>query len=165
MPKAETPSRQPLAQKGYCVTDWLRKNLEQVFKLSPGAVDWLVLVYDVIQVFDDVADGDKVERQHLDAAIWNCLVGLHQNPFFQSHSSTLTPLLATMILKWQASDQEEREGNADAMCFAWRAGYYDLILGAIMIEHGPSYAQQSAPLVMRLYGEKYEEYLKEFNHA
>ena len=165
MPKAEIPSRQPLAQKEYCVNDWLRKNLEQVFRLSPDAVDWLVLVFECFQVFDDIADGDKVERQHLDATLWNCFVGQSQNPFFYTNCSILTPMIGVVILKWQASDSEERDGNADAMCFAWRAGYYDLVLAAIMIEHGPAYAQQSAPLVMRMYGEKYEEYLKEFYHA
>ncbi len=152
-------------QKLNCMTDWLRKNLSEVFKLSPNAVDWLVLVYDCIQVFDDVADGHKVERQHLDTTIWNSLVGLHQNPFFHTNSLTLTPLIAVAIFKWQASDKEEREGRADALCFAWRAGYYDLVLGAIILEHGPAQAQLLAPLVMRLYGEKYEEYMKELNHA
>lgn len=147
------------------MTDWLRKNLTEVFKLSPSAIDWLLMVYASIQVFDDVADGHSVDRKDLNAVIWNSLVGMHLNPFYVANSQTLIPLMATAILKWQASDREERQGNADAMCFAWRAGYYDLVLAAVLIEHGPAVATENSHLVMRLYGETYPEYLKEFNHA
>lgn len=145
--------------------DWLRENLQRVFLLPAPVVEWLVMVYDAIQVFDDVADGDPVERKDLNAAIWNTLVGIHQNPFFIANSHHLVPLLATAILKWQASDQAEHAGQADARSFVWRAGFYDLILMAVSITHGPGFATKNAQLVMNLYGEKFEDYMKEFGNA
>lgn len=145
--------------------DWLKDNLQRVFMLPTPCIEWLSMVYDAIQVFDDVADGDTVERTDLNAAIWNTLVGMHQNPFFISNSHHLIPLLATMILKWQASDTVERAGGADARSFVWRAGYYDLILMAVSLIHGPGCATKNAHLVMELYGEKFEDYLKEFHNA
>ena len=145
--------------------DWLKENLQRVLLLPTPVVDWLIMVYDAIQVFDDVADGDTIERKDLNATIWNTLVGMHQNQFFISNSHHLVPLMATMILKWQASDTAEREGHADARSFIWRTGYYDLILMAVSLTHGAGFATKNAHLVMDLYGEKLEDYMKEFSNA
>jgi hypothetical protein len=70
-----------------------------------------------------------------------------------------------MILKWQASDTAERNQQADAKSFVWRAGYYDLVLMTVSLVHGPVPATQNAHLVMALYGETYEDYMKEFGNA
>ena len=152
-------------QEELCMTDGLRENLIKVFMLPTPAVEWLLMVFDAIQVFDDVADGDPVERKDLNATIWNTLVGINQNQFFITNSHHLIPLLATMILKWQASDQAERAGQADAKSFGWRAGYYDLILMTVSLTHGAGFATKNAHLVMELYAEKFEDYIKEFGNA
>lgn len=144
---------------------WIKENLEKVFSLTPSSVDFLIMVYDTMQFFDDIADGDPVARNSLDSAMWNTAVGIHQNQFFISNSHHLIPLLATMVLKWQASDKVERDGHADARSFVWRAGYYDLILMAVSITHGAEVAIKNAHLVMGLYGEKFESYMKEFVNA
>lgn len=73
--------------------------------------------------------------------------------------------MAVNILKWQASDRAEREGHADAMSFVWRAGFYDIVLMVVQLCHGRQVAQSCAHHVMGLYGEKLDDYLKEFNHA
>ena len=147
------------------MSDSLRLNLQRVFALPAPAVDWLLMLYGAIQVFDDVADGDPVEREDLNAVIWNTLVGMSQNTFWMANSQTLTPVVATMILKWQASDQAERAGKPDAKSFVWRAGYYDVVLMTVALCHGTQQATEKAQQVMELYGEKFDEYLKEFNHA
>lgn len=145
--------------------DLLRENLQRVFALPAPAVEWLTMLWGVIQVFDDVADGDPVDREDLNAAIWNTLVGMNQNAFWQANSHTLAPILASAILKWQASDKAERSGNADARSFVWRAGFYDVVLIVIAACHGTQYATNAAEQVMRLYGETFEDYLKEFGRA
>ena len=145
--------------------DWLRLNLQRVLALPAPAIDWLLMLYGAIQVFDDVADGDPVEREDLNAVIWNTLVGMNQNTFWIANSHSLAPIVATMILKWQASDQAERDGKADAKSFVWRAGYYDVVLMTVALCHGTKQATDSAHQVMQLYGETFEDYLKEFDHA
>jgi hypothetical protein len=137
--------------------DWLRLNLQRVLALPAPAIDWLLMLYGAIQVFDDVADGDQVEREDLNAAIWNTLVGMNQNAFWIANSHSLAPIVATMILKWQASDQAERAGKADAKSFAWRAGYYDVVLMAMALCHGTQQATEKAQQVMELYGETFED--------
>ncbi len=144
--------------------DWLVENFVR-FGLPAPAIEWLLMVWDAIQVFDDVADGDEVKREDLDIVIWNSLVGMHQNAFWQANANSLLPVMATMVLKWQASDQAERDGKADARSFVWRAGYYDVVLMAVTLCHSAKQAKDLSRYVMELYGEKFEDYLKEFGNA
>lgn len=143
----------------------LKLNLTQVFGLPSSAVAWLVMLWEVTQVFDDYADGDPVAREDLNNTIWNSLVAMPQNEFFDKHRFTLSPLVASLILKWQASDKVERSGVRNEKSFVWRAGFYDIILMCICIVHGSKAATEHGDKVMELYAEEFSEYIKEVNHA
>jgi hypothetical protein len=130
--------------------------------LPADAAEWLLMLWQSIQTFDDYADDDSVRREALDATIWNVLVAMPQNTFFSRHVTELAPLLGSMVLKWQASDRVEREGNASAQSYVWRAGYYELVLAAVRLCHGPVAAASVAHKVLGLYGEKLDDYLSEF---
>lgn len=142
----------------------LRQNFERL-QLPPAAIDWLCGLFDIIQTFDDYADGDEVSRDRLNALIWNSLAVQPGNPFFAANSGALLPVVALQILKWQAADTLEREGKPSEMAFAWRAGFYDVVLMVVSLVHGPAVANQLAPQVLSLYGESFEEYRKEFDNA
>jgi hypothetical protein len=131
--------------------------------LPADAAEWLLMLWQSIQTFDDYADDDFVKREALDATIWNVLVAMPQNTFFSQHAADLAPLLGSMVLKWQASDRVEREGNASAQSYVWRAGYYELVLAAVRLCHGPVAAASVAHKVLGMYGEKLDDYLTEFN--
>ena len=143
----------------------LYEHFTVAFNLPPAAVDWLLAVWDAIQVLDDVADNGEIARSDLDAAIFSLLVGMPSNAFFVAHAAQLLPALSLMVLKWKASDDAEREGNADEKSFVWRAAYYDVVLLVVLLCHGPHAAMTAAKHVMALYGETYEEYRKEFTNA
>lgn len=147
------------------MADWLYRNLTDVFQLPKPAADWLLSLWNVIQVFDDAADGDTIDRNALDRALYDSLAGFYQNPFFVANAAHLVPLMAVNILKWQASDRAERDGKPTAMSYAWRAGYYDVVLAVVSLCHGHEAAAKNAHLVMALYGESLTDYLAEFNHA
>jgi hypothetical protein len=140
------PAAHPEQELRMTGIDWLKENLQRVLLLPAPVVEWLVMVYNAIQVFDDVADGDTVERKDLNAAIWNTLVGIHQNQFFISNSHHLVPLLGHSHHEVASIRQAERAGEADARSFVWRAGYYDLILMAVSLTHGPGFATKNAHL-------------------
>jgi len=143
--------------------EWLRENLRDALALPPDAVEWLTMLYEATQTFDDYADGDKVSRRDFDALLWNTLVAIPQNSFFRAHCVTLSPLIATSILKWQAADSIERgKGVPDARSFVWRAGFYDLVLMCVQLVHGPQIAIENAHHVLNLYGESFNDYLGEF---
>jgi len=158
-------TRQASSAKGEPMREVLEHHLLETLSLPDVAVDWLMGMWDAIQFLDDVADGDDITRNEFDRALNQLLVGMPSNPFFTSYSSMLLPVVAVQLLKWQASDAAERDGKADAKSYMWRAGYYDLILMAVQICHGYDVAVRMAPIVMSLYGEKIEDYKKEFADA
>lgn len=148
------------------MTDWLRRNLIESFHLPPQAVEWLCQLFDVIQTFDDLTDRDKfITKTELDALLWYSLVSLPQNPFYQAHSAVLGPLIATSIMKWHGANTVEADNKPGPAAFAWRAGFYDIVLMVVALVHGHQMASATAHKVIALYGEDYAEYLKEFEHA
>ena len=144
---------------------WLNENFKQAYALPQDAREWLLGLWNAIQVFDDMADGDHPARPNLEQAIADLLVNMPSNKFFLNNMHVLLPLVSVAILKWIAADRVEREGEPTAMSFAWRAGYYDIVLAAVQICHGDEVARGIAHSVMALYGENFDEYLKEFKHA
>jgi hypothetical protein len=143
----------------------LGKNLTEGLFLPVDAVKWLLDLFHAFQIFDDFADNDAVDRNDLNLLIWNTLVGMQQNPFYMANSYCLSSIVGLNILKWQASDTVERSGNADAKSYVWRAGYYDIVLAVVQLCHGPVFAAQNAHIVLGLYGETYDDYMKEFKNA
>lgn len=144
---------------------WLERHFRERFDLPEDAVDWLLSLWQVIQVFDDIADKDPVDRDELDRTIYTTLVGMPSNQFFFENSAILLPLLSVMVLKWKASDTVELAGNACATSFVWRAGYYDLVLAVVQIVHGTEAAMDIGQHVLKLYGETLEDYMKEMHDA
>jgi hypothetical protein len=131
--------------------------------LPPEAASWLMDVWRMIQMLDDVADGDAIPRSDLDAAIWASLVTMPANPFYIANFQALQAGLALQILKWQAAEDAERTGQADPRSFIWRAGFYDLVLLVVLLTKGHAGAMKHAKTVMHLYGEQLDAYLKEFS--
>ena len=146
-------------------TKELESHLSETLNLPAEAAQWLLDVWACIQLFDDVADSDAIDRKDLDKVIWITLVSMHTNQFFEAKKAALLPVVVTCILKWQGSDAAERAGAADARSYVWRAGYYDLVLFVVQLCHGHEVATKVAPLVMSLYGETFEDYKKEFANA
>lgn len=142
--------------------DWLEKNMRESLGLPEDAIAWLLMLYGVIQVFDDFADGDKVARSDLDSAIWNALIAMPQNSFYKQHDLVLAPVMASALLRWKASDLAEKSGNASALAFAWRASYYDVVLIVYQLVYGAASAMENSALILNLYGEKFADYLSEF---
>lgn len=140
----------------------LRALFADMLDIPAPAVDWLLDVWRMIQMLDDVADGDAISRDDLDGVIWASLVTMPANPFFLANATSLQSALAQMVLKWQASDDAERQNKADARSYMWRAGYYDVVLLVVLLTKGHADAKERAVSVMHLYGETLHEYLKEF---
>lgn len=137
-------------------------HLKNTLSLPDDAIKYLDDFYHVIQAWDDFVDGDEMSRENKDRAIYASLVEIPSNPFFRQNASILLPIHSNLVLKWKASDTAELKGESLHQAYMWRAGFYDLVLQVVSIVHGPALAMQSAHEVMALYGESYEEYVKEF---
>jgi hypothetical protein len=133
--------------------------------LPPAAQRWLLDFFNVIQGLDDWRDNDPVEPRQKEKVIYQVMVDLPQNPFFQTHSYNLLPLVSILILKWIGANNLEDNREQLHKAYMWRAAYYDLILEVVRLVHGFDEAANAAEYVAKLYGETYEDYVKEFENA
>jgi len=145
--------------------DTLRHHFVDELDLPPSAIDWLLDLWRVIQVFDDAVDGDAIDPAEAQAATWAALISLPGNPFFCANAAALQPALATAVLKWFAANEAELDGRADERSYMWRAGYYDVVLLVVLLCHGRVEAERLASSVMQMYGEPFADYRKEFPRA
>lgn len=133
--------------------------------LPPTAQRWLLDFFDVIQGLDDWRDDDPVEPRQKEKVIYQVMVELPQNHFFQTYCHNLLPLVSVLILKWIGANKLEDNREQLHKAYMWRAAYYDLILEVVRLVHGFDGAAGAAEYVAKLYGETYEDYVKEFENA
>ena len=141
----------------------LEAHFIDALELPDTAVDWLLDLWRVIQVFDDIHDGDPVGD--VMPALWAGLVTMPGNPFYQANAAALQAAVATAILKWHAANEVEDAGQADERSYVWRAAYYDVVLLVALLCHGQAAALRLAPAVMLMYGEPFAAYREEFPDA
>ncbi len=143
----------------------LKDHFVNQLDLPDAVIDWLLDLWEVIQVFDDIEDKAPVDYASAMPALWAALVSMPSNPFFSAHAAALQSAVATAILKWHAANVAEAAGKADERSFIWRAAYYDVVLLAVLLCHGHAEALRLAPTVMLMYGEPFARYREEFPDA
>jgi len=121
------------------------------------AQSWLLDLWNVIQVLDDAADGDRADPNDVSRAVWSIFATMPLNDFYRQYSAVLQPVLVLQILKWEAANEAEARGLANEKSYVWRAGYYDVVL---MVCHLCGIGNVGHAC-MEMYGETYSEYLED----
>jgi hypothetical protein len=143
----------------------MNEHLLAPLNLPLTAQRWLIDFFSVIQGLDDWRDNDPVDPKQKEKVIYQVMVELPQNHFFQTHSHNLLPLVSILVLKWIGANKLEDNREQLHKAYMWRAAYYDLILEVVRLVHGFDGAASAAEYVAKLYGETYEDYVKEFENA
>ena len=133
--------------------------------LPEPTVRWLLDFWSVIQGLDDWRDNDEVSPQEKEAVIYKVMFLLPNNPFFQYHSKELLPIVSNLVLRWIGANRLEDNREDLHKAYMWRAAYYDLILEVVRLVHGFEAAANASDFVAKLYGETFEDYVKEFQNA
>jgi hypothetical protein len=126
---------------------------------------WLTDFWDVIQGLDDWRDNDAVDPAEKEKVIYQVMVSLPSNPFFQRHAQHLLPIMSNLVLKWIAANRLEDNKEELNKAYMWRAAYYDLVLEVVSLVHGYENAAMASQYVAKMYGESFEDYVKEFQNA
>lgn len=134
-------------------------------KLPLEAQLWLTDFWDVIQGLDDWRDNDPVDPAEKEKVIYQVMVALPMNPFFQCHAHSLLPIMSNLVLKWIAANRLEDNKEELHKAYMWRAAYYDLVLEVVRLVHGYQDASIASEYVAKMYGESFEDYVKEFKNA
>ena len=133
--------------------------------LPEPTVRGLLDFWSVIQGLDDWRDNDEVSPQEKEAVIYKVMFLLPNNPFFQYHSKELLPIVSNLVLRWIGANRLEDNREDLHKAYMWRAAYYDLILEVVRLVHGFEAAANASDFVAKLYGETFEDYVKEFQNA
>jgi hypothetical protein len=126
---------------------------------------WLSDFWNVIQGLDDWRDNDAVDPVEKEKVIYQVMVAMPSNPFFQKNAQHLLPIMSNLVLKWIAANRLEDNKEELHKAYMWRAAYYDLVLEVVRLVHGYENAALASEYVAKMYGETFEDYVKEFENA
>ena len=143
----------------------MKPELLAPLNLPEPTVRWLSDFWSVIQGLDDWRDNDEVSPQEKEAVIYKVMFLLPNNPFFQYHSKELLPIVSNLVLRWIGANRLEDNREDLHKAYMWRAAYYDLIFEVVRLVHGFEAAANASDFVAKLYGETFEDYVKEFQNA
>lgn len=116
-------------------------------------------IWDVIQAWDDLHDGDQNTQAAVAMRLAN--IDVPMNPLYQAFCTPLQ--MQKLYLKWRASNAIEEAKLREHLhkSYMLRAEYYQLIVDMICLLEGLEIAALKAPDVWVCYGESYPEYENE----
>ncbi len=86
------------------------------------AMQFLLHAFEVTQIADDFADGDKPERltsEYMTRLLHMSFVEIPNNPFYQAYREALWPVLSSCFLTWNATNQWEKSAARTSRMFAY----------------------------------------------
>lgn len=112
-----------------------------------SAYDFLTTMFQVLHFWDDLIDRDReVVPEEVNRCMWDALVTIPENVFFQQNFGQLMPLLKTAIWNWQAANVMEasQESLDKQIAFVLRSTYVDLVSMCAYIVGGRDWAHEVA---------------------
>ena len=104
-----------------------------------AAVRWFLDFCHVCEIFDDLVDGDKpVGPDAVSSLIFDVLVEMPLNPFFDTFKSSLCPLIVSGVNAWLDANTMERRGTKDDLikAFVLRDWYMEILSTVIYLTRG-----------------------------
>jgi hypothetical protein len=130
---------------------------------STEAVQFVVRVFRVLHVWDDLIDRDKaLTDDEINSVFWDLLVVLPTDPFYVRNIALLNSTLVNAIVNWHIANKLEREGDEKdkSIAFVLRGAYIDLLSAAAFIVGGMRWAQEIGPAIRRwAHEETFDEYM------
>jgi hypothetical protein len=125
--------------------------------LPVEAQTWLLELWNLTQVLDDAADGDKADPLAVRRATWAIFQNMPLNDFYRQYVAILQPVMVLQLLKWEAANAVEAMGKPDEKSYVWRAGFYEVVLMCCHL----CGINDAGHACMEMYGETYAEYLED----
>lgn len=114
------------------------------------AVQWFLMMRDVLHFWDDLIDRDvKLKKHEINAAMFTALVSLPSNDFYLRHRDSLTPLLISAVANWNAANEFESNGEERLLqlAFVIRSDYANLLIHASYLVGGYAWMMEVTPLI------------------
>lgn len=132
------------------------------------AVEFVSLILRMSHIWDDLVDEDwadkdpDVSRETLHSLLWQAIIVLPSNPFYQAHFPTLNAGLQRCILDWLVANDLERDKTHPQVSYVLRDSVSLLVVHVAMLVGGLDHARVVArELVETVFTEPLEAYTKE----
>src|SRR5690554_4054387 len=96
---------------------------------DPNAVAFLLDIFNIGEVWDDLIDQDKpVSPDDINKAFYTALITLPNNPFYRAYMPQLSGIMVSGIHAWlDANKLEKGDANDKAYAYVLRVWYMELI--------------------------------------
>jgi len=144
-------------QLEYDSEDWrsLRNSFLHNWIKDAPAVQFLLTIGSVAEVWDDLVDKDKeVTESEINQTFFSLLVELPLNPFFDKYKFRLIPLMVTGINTWQDSNILSKGSDNDkAMAYVLRDWYVELVMFVMYLLHGYEAMREASMDIRRFFSQ------------
>jgi len=144
-----------------------REFMLHAFKGNQAAVEFVLVIARVADVWDNLVDRDKdVSNKAIHEAFWLLAIELPGNQFFRDHVDDLRPVMATGILNWMTANEIEAgfaagDHRALEISHVIRYGIADVAIMAALLCGGREWAAEMGPeLRLRSQRSDLNEYIK-----
>lgn len=140
-----------------------RDFMMHAFKGNQSAMDYVLLVARVVDVWDNLIDRDvALTDKDINEVFWLLMVELPKNDFYREFVDELVPVTATGILNWMTANtlESSSEHRAIEIAHVIRYSIADVAMLAALLCGGMSWAAEVGPeLRMRSQRSDFAEYV------
>ena len=139
--------------------------LNRVLLGNLPAIAFCETVFSISQTWDDIVDQDK--EYDVNGMMWEALITLPNNPFYQQYFDILNPLLQACIIDWMDSN-ELCKGTQEEKVAAYvlRDSLTNIIIHCARLVGGFDWMREISMEVRgTLYDEPIQKYLEEHNNG
>lgn len=141
----------------------LNDKIRYVLKDVQPAVEFFLMLRDVLHFWDDLIDLDRpITAEYINHSMFTALVKLPANLFYQAHQASLTPVLVNAIANWHAANQFEAGDDRKQLelAFVIRSDYANLLIQSAYLVGGHDWMVQVTPMIRSMWtSEDMNEYL------
>lgn len=132
------------------LSKWLRGHKE--------AIDMVLMVHDIVELWDDLIDKDKVPTSDdINRVFRTVLIELPRNGFYQDNFAQLNTLIESAIFDWHTANAFEAKKEHLETAFGLRCTIQSVTVIAARIIGGNEWAQKVSNEI-RSAGETWAEY-------
>jgi hypothetical protein len=132
---------------------------------DPYAVDVILDLSELAEVWDDIVDGDNpINKDRVGRLFYRLVAELPFNPFFVKHKAQISPVFVTAMNAWQDANDMERGSDHDdkVRAFTLRFWCVEIIIYVIGLTRGYKVMRSLSAEVRRFFTghESLDKYLE-----
>lgn len=140
-----------IAERNRKLLEWFGGNVE--------AVEFLLLLSEITELWDDLIDRDKPVYDHqINAVFTKALVVLPQHPFYRKHTAYLSPLIMQAINAWMTANTFQK-GTKSERALAYTLRNVDIMIAEaiVYLTCGWQRMREVSPELWRYFGAEQDD--------